>query len=274
MLPWWRVLLLLLASAGLVHLALLGLARVRLTHIRPSSTQAADYAAHGRTLSVARAVYVASLPRRADRRADMAELARRLGADFTFVDAVDAHDPAISNILDHVRTLRASGDAYPTKFSWPAHTPALHWTIPLLDAPANDSTPLWANIDDATPQPFADGDGPDWFRLDAAKIACWETHLRLLRRIAAWPAASAGLIGAGDVAIILEDDVDVELDIRDRLAGLWPALPTEWDVVYLGRRCPSPRAATAHERALQDGAGLTSVTTRPLGSTPPPPRRT
>ena len=31
-----------------------------------------------------------------------------------------------------------------------------------------------------------------------------------------------------------EDDVDMEWDIHDRLAALWPGLPEDWDILYLG----------------------------------------
>jgi hypothetical protein len=58
-------------------------------------------------------------------------------------------------------------------------------------------------------------------------VACWETHLRLLRRIAALPSVPhRGPIHPADVAIILEDDIDLEADIRTRLVALWPSLPT------------------------------------------------
>jgi hypothetical protein len=64
--------------------------------------------AHADTLGVAGAIYVSSLPHRADRHASMRALAGRLGARLTFVDAVDARGPAVRNILDHVRVLRAA----------------------------------------------------------------------------------------------------------------------------------------------------------------------
>lgn len=36
------------------------------------------------------------------------------------------------------------------------------------------------------------------------------------------------------VSIILEDDIDMEKDIKPRLAELWEGLPTDWDIVFLG----------------------------------------
>jgi GR25 family glycosyltransferase involved in LPS biosynthesis len=41
--------------------------------------------------------------------------------------------------------------------------------------------------------------------------------------------------GQDDVALVLEDDVDMELDIRQRLLGVWDSLPSVWDIVFLGR---------------------------------------
>ncbi|KAJ3715202.1 hypothetical protein C8R42DRAFT_681972, partial [Lentinula raphanica] len=36
------------------------------------------------------------------------------------------------------------------------------------------------------------------------------------------------------ISIILEDDIDVEKDIRSRLRRIWNVLPNDWDVVFLG----------------------------------------
>ena len=40
--------------------------------------------------------------------------------------------------------------------------------------------------------------------------------------------------GEDDVAIILEDDVDLEWDLERRLRYLWQFLPSDWDQVMLG----------------------------------------
>ncbi|TFY59301.1 hypothetical protein EVG20_g7840 [Dentipellis fragilis] len=62
--------------------------------------------------------------------------------------------------------------------------------------------------------------------LTPAKVACWHSHMQVIREIA----------NSEDErpAIILEDDVDMEWDIQSRLEALWPALPVDWDIVYLG----------------------------------------
>ncbi|KAG6808602.1 hypothetical protein H0H92_003577 [Tricholoma furcatifolium] len=39
---------------------------------------------------------------------------------------------------------------------------------------------------------------------------------------------------ADDAVIVLEDDVDMERDIQQRLQSVWSFLPSGWDIVYLG----------------------------------------
>jgi GR25 family glycosyltransferase involved in LPS biosynthesis len=36
------------------------------------------------------------------------------------------------------------------------------------------------------------------------------------------------------IAVVLEDDIDMEHDIRERLGSVWGRLPDEWDIVFLG----------------------------------------
>lgn len=40
--------------------------------------------------------------------------------------------------------------------------------------------------------------------------------------------------GEDEVAIILEDDIDLEWDLERRLRYLWQFLPSDWDQVMLG----------------------------------------
>jgi hypothetical protein len=138
MISWRRGLLLVFLSGALLELGLLDVGRPAIrgranalsSWFRGSS---ADFAAHVDTLGVAGAILIANLPRRADRRANMTELAHRIGATFAFVDAVDAHGPEVAHILQHVRALRESGAEYPPlgAFTWPVHSPPLDWTGPL-----------------------------------------------------------------------------------------------------------------------------------------------
>ncbi|KAI0296701.1 hypothetical protein BC826DRAFT_908110 [Russula brevipes] len=62
-------------------------------------------------------------------------------------------------------------------------------------------------------------------RLTAAKVACWYSHFQAIRDVAN---------GKDEVTLVLEDDVDIERDVKRRLQALLDALPGAWDIVYLG----------------------------------------
>lgn len=74
---------------------------------------------------------------------------------------------------------------------------------------------------------------PEYKILTLAKIACWSSHLSVIRRIVDG-GVTTDTAAEDDVSVILEDDVDMEWDIRERLVGVWNALPGGWDVVFLG----------------------------------------
>jgi len=62
--------------------------------------------------------------------------------------------------------------------------------------------------------------------LKRSEIACWQSHVEVLRQIA---------VGKEETAIIFEDDVDMEFDLEKRLRGMWQFLPKDsWDMVMLG----------------------------------------
>jgi len=67
---------------------------------------------------------------------------------------------------------------------------------------------------------------PLYRRLTPAKVACWYTHFQTIREIAN---------GKDEAVLILEDDVDIERDVKWRLRALLDALPNDWDIVYLGK---------------------------------------
>jgi hypothetical protein len=58
-----------------------------------------------------------------------------------------------------------------------------------------------------------------------AEIACWHSHFEVLRKIAD---------GDDDVALVFEDDIDMEWDLERRLRYLWQFLPNKWDMVMIG----------------------------------------
>ncbi|KAJ7287136.1 hypothetical protein C8J57DRAFT_1652959, partial [Mycena rebaudengoi] len=57
------------------------------------------------------------------------------------------------------------------------------------------------------------------------QVACWKSHYDVLRKIAEGP---------DDVAIVLEDDIDMEWTLERRLQYLFHALPSNWDVLMIG----------------------------------------
>jgi GR25 family glycosyltransferase involved in LPS biosynthesis len=72
-------------------------------------------------------------------------------------------------------------------------------------------------------------DLPEWEYLTPVRIACWYSHLSVIESI-----ANDESLAENDAAIVLEDDVDMERDIHTRLQHVWPQLPNDWDIVFLG----------------------------------------
>ncbi|KAI8319635.1 hypothetical protein GQ54DRAFT_264971 [Martensiomyces pterosporus] len=75
------------------------------------------------------------------------------------------------------------------------------------------------------------GDGEDAPAADIkyhtrpAERACMHSHMSVLKDI---------VIHGYQRTLILEDDVDMEADIKDRLGDLLPHVPSTWDLLYLG----------------------------------------
>lgn len=209
---------------------------------------------HLSTLNVASHIFVIGLPTRYDRRLQMERLRYVLGLEFTYADALYHTSPLIQHVMDKIRELRVDsgilleGSENSTTgvldFAWPDNIDSLSQTLGTLKKtgsdfwvdslpstiPEPDTTlvPLTAAMEDATIAPYH----PDLRSihiLTAAKIACWHSHLNVIRQIAENENHS------DDVSIILEDDVDMEIDIRERLAGLWEGLPGDWDILFLGK---------------------------------------
>lgn len=234
-------------------------------------------------------VFVVSLPSRADRRADMERIRHAVPLlNFSYFDATPADDRRISMIYDRVKQTR---EAYATSsrtaltFSWPAHVSAFaHSTL------GEEGADLWATTALATEtatlstatRPASYGNNldplpraepltcasqnyvsgppyspalPSYQLLTRSKLACWYSHVAVLRAIAeSRDRASAD----AEVAVILEDDIDVERDVQERLESIWGALPEQWDMVFLGH-CWSNEtyhAALPHAPTADKGTSL------------------
>jgi GR25 family glycosyltransferase involved in LPS biosynthesis len=229
-------------------------------------------------LGIVSNVYVISLPRRTDRRIQMDLLKDVLHLDWIYIDACEADASAVTTILRQVHVLRSQLMSRPTPevgvgvpvFDWPHDMEDMVysqeelrpfgadlWTLPsshsLSDLAVHAQTadpyaPTHAPSDKALvvsdPPPLACTSGNDVFaayspnlplyrHLTAAKVACWYSHLQTIRDIAN---------GKHGASLILEDDVDIERDVEGRLRALWDALPSDWDIVYLGTfMVPKPR---------------------------------
>ncbi|KAL1696111.1 hypothetical protein GGG16DRAFT_44305 [Schizophyllum commune] len=182
-------------------------------------------------LGVATQAYVISLPRRDTRRTDMQRLAKMMGTSWNFVDATDMTDSAVSHIFSNL------SDEIDIPFDWPedidylaagdSHIPSASsdlWPSLSVNSPPTPWQMACAEYD-FTLSPYTSST-PNWLVLTPPRVACWQSHVTVIRRI-----VDEGRDGP---FIILEDDVDMEKDTARRLRDLWPLLPSDWDVVFLG----------------------------------------
>ncbi|KLO17550.1 hypothetical protein SCHPADRAFT_821194 [Schizopora paradoxa] len=74
--------------------------------------------------------------------------------------------------------------------------------------------------------------------LSRGMVACWYSHLQVLRKLALSLSTTVAYDddwdGREGVAIVFEDDIDVESDIERRLKDMWSDLPKDWDMLFLG----------------------------------------
>jgi GR25 family glycosyltransferase involved in LPS biosynthesis len=170
-------------------------------------------------------IYVLSLPSRPDRRRAMDTLARALGITWTYVDAVGKDEDVVGRIIARVGAQRSG-------------TPR---------------EPLTLAQNESTIPPYHPSLPPSKL-LTRSVVACWYSHLRVMR-------LAARVEREDEVAVVLEDDVDVEWDVRERVGALWGGLPVGgWDVVFLGH-CWSNEA---HHPPLASTTGLTKNHTSTL----------
>lgn len=215
------------------------------------------------TLGIASQVFVLSLPRRVDRRIIMDAISHALGFDFIYVDGVEAADARIDETVRGLRVDRhvARGSSLEKLFteilsvlgddqtdeaeyldpmgSFPRPLSSSFTSLGTAGAPISEvfkyGEPLdlaCATPEDPFPIPLNASQLallPPWRILSRGMIACWIGHLYIIRQI---------LRQKLEIAIVLEDDVDLEYDISERLMNMWPALPRDgWDLVMLGTFC-------------------------------------
>lgn len=146
---------------------------------------------------------------------------------------------------------------FPDSSVWPPNKRGLEQSLDDLDGILEAHLPETAFGPDIAPLTCATRNNitgpeftpslPPYMILTPAKVACWMSHLEVIRRIAnsvapdtLASAPSGNAVVTSDnplsrgVGIVLEDDIDMERDIQARLQDVWTALPSEWDVVFLG----------------------------------------
>ncbi|KAL0572746.1 hypothetical protein V5O48_009226 [Marasmius crinis-equi] len=212
-------------------------------------------------------VYVVSLRHRYDRRADM-EILRKVLAipEWTYVVATGASDEIVGSVMRNVRRLREwvveevqktmnnKGEVdeatdplavtMKLPFRWPGHSTldkvpqrlaqfsSLVQEMPEFDL-YQDSTssisqnPLVCSKGDFTLTPYTPTLRKHMI-ISPARVACWHSHLEIIRHVA------RNEEGSNTMTIILEDDVDIEIDVRQRLSKVWNLLPPDWDIIFLG----------------------------------------
>jgi GR25 family glycosyltransferase involved in LPS biosynthesis len=177
--------------------------------------------------------------------------------NWTVVDALDPSDIAIGHIFDRIvsqrspQPSRGHRDDFGSNFRWPADINAIATSTEYLGASGSD---LWTstntqdsrhttsssisvsphpNITCATQDysvPSFKPSLPDWMILTAPKISCWYSHVSAVRKF-----INRVNTTPEDVAVFLEDDIDMEKDIEMRMRHVWPSLPHGWDMVFLGK---------------------------------------
>lgn len=204
-------------------------------------------------LGVSDRIYVLSLPKRRDRRENMEVLRRALNLTWSYQSALPADSGLVSEILGWVASVRdgifLAKQQQPSlkfNFSWPPDLDDIARStmeIPLLFPSEEPYNPLRQQVQSTV---FPDqtllcttnsydfpGNStrmvPDYLILTPAKVACWHSHITAISQVANFSPTDGHGVG-----IILEDDIDMEENIGQQITTLWPHLPLDWDIVFLG----------------------------------------
>ena len=191
-------------------------------------------------------IYVISLADRQDRREQMEFLHTIQELKWTVIDAIPGNATLVSRILDWVTLQHAESNKMAlgaSGFHWLEETNALSASLATPLNPSGSDT--WADTSPSSKPkssksgPFTsqsllcENDTPEWMVLSTAKIACWHSHISAIRRFVDAQDAHNHR-REDDVAIMLEDDIDMEKDISTRPSQVWTFLPAGWDIVFLG----------------------------------------
>ncbi|KAF5376953.1 hypothetical protein D9615_007250 [Tricholomella constricta] len=171
---------------------------------------------------------------RTDRRKDMEHLRKTLGLRWTYMEAADTSNPIVNKILHSVRLIR---DTHSPKDINP-WSPGFLTSPPPARGPPPSSPPIPCATRNNTITLYT-ASLPEFKILTLARIACWYSHVSVIQKI-----ANDRTLRPDDTVLVLEDDVDMERDIHQRLRHVWSFLPAGWDIVYLGH-CWSNEGASA-----------------------------
>lgn len=207
---------------------------------------------------------VISLPHRTDRRASMELLRHSLSLNWTYVDATPANHSTISQLMDCVRFRRnGSGPVVELdEFAWPqtfdtavsmeSWCPQTHSTevgsILHISDTGPAPIPLTCATRNATVGLPYDASTPPHMLLTPAKLACWHSHIRVLESF-----SKKRPPDPSEIALVLEDDVNMERDIRTALPELFRYMPQTWDIIFLGRCLSSLTSSPVLTSAIRAG---------------------
>ncbi|KAF7316273.1 hypothetical protein MIND_00146000 [Mycena indigotica] len=175
---------------------------------------------------------VINLARRYDRRRQMEILRSGLRlAYWTYLPAEDHTSSLSVQLLQTVQAIRAaafkdfyydSDSTVALPFSWPTQLESSPFDdiSPVFSLP-DPAPPLTCATEDFTVEPYSPA-LKHYRVLTRNRVACWHSHLSAIKRAVSQP------------TLILEDDVDMEVDISERLRSVWSSLPLDWDILYLG----------------------------------------
>ena len=195
----------------------------RLYRQQLSTVRELDRLPHSRTLGVAQKIYVIGLARRIDRRAHMSQLMEAMDLDVVWYDALDLKDQIVTNILERIRWVRAQSrighekevtDPQGLHFVWlpdvgsdgpvPPRAGVDMWFLP--SGSPEGLKPLPPPPEPDTRPPVLRTAGEEMLMpgeiITRAQVSCWYSHYQVLLDVAR---------GDSEVAIVLEDDVDMEV---------------------------------------------------------------